>query len=260
MNSASHVRHLMAYVDAAASLAEFSEMHGLRAPKLKTVMACAGNVTAEARTVLQRVFGAEVFDKYGSRECADIACECAQHSGLHINSPHVFVEIVDDHGSPCPPGVTGRLLVTMLRNRGFPMIRYEIGDLGSWTEPGPCACGLPFPRLAALEGRADDRLVAADGTLLSSVFVRHFVGVSLNREAIKEWQFEQRGPREFVFRFVPLATTLLGDTLAALRQRFEAVLGAQARIEMDRVERIPRSPSGKQRWVINSYRELSRGR
>jgi len=253
MRSRPEVHHLMAYIDSAVSLAEYVEAAGVPAPQLRTIMACAGNVTDEMRALLSRVFRAEVFDKYGSRECADIACECARHTGLHVYSPSVLVEVVDEHGNPCAPEVTGRLLVTMLRNRAFPMIRYEIGDLGSWASPGPCPCGLPFPRLATLEGRADDRLLAPDGTLLAPMFVRHFVGVSLNRDLIKEWQFEQRGLRQFVFRYVPLVTAPLHDHLEQVARSFRSVLGSDARIELDCVDTIPLSRSGKRRWVLNSY-------
>ncbi len=245
------VRHMMAYVDAAASLATFIEDRGLPRPKLKTIMACAGTVTREWREMLERVFQAEVFDKYGSRECADMACECPAHSGLHVYSPNVFIEITDQAGKPCPPGQPGRILVTLLNNLSFPMIRYQIGDLGIWAEPGPCACGLCFPRLQSIQGREDDMLVTAEGTLLASVFVRHFVGVSLNRQLIREWQFEQVSPEEFIFRYVPLNREGLEKNLDELRESFKKALGAAATVQTSEVAEIPPSPTGKTMWIIN---------
>lgn len=245
------VRHMMAYVDAAAGLARFVEDRNLPRPKLATLMACAGTVTAEWRMLLQRVFQADVFDKYGSRECADIACECPQHTGLHLYSPSVFVEVVDENGRPCPPGETGRLLITLLNNLSFPMIRYEIGDLGVWAEPTPCSCGLPFPRLASLQGRKDDMLITQDGTLLSSVFVRHFVGVSLNRQLIQEWQLEQTARDAFVFRYIPVKSDGLAENLAALQASFRKAFGVAAHLEFQSVQEIPPSPTGKTRWIIN---------
>ncbi len=247
------IRHLMTYVDAAASLATFLEDRRLEAPQLKTIMACAGTVTPEWRRLLEKVFRAEVLDKYGSRECADIACECSAHTGLHIYSPNVFVEVVDDNGSACPPGTTGRVLVTLLNNHSFPMIRYAIGDLAvAADEPVPCPCGLPFPRLASIQGRADDMLITESGTLLSSVFVRHFVGVSLNRELIREWQLEQSGPQEFVFRYVPQRREQLAENLKELGDSLLKALGQSCRVTFDEVTEIPPSATGKVRWIINS--------
>ncbi len=248
------IRHLMAYVDASVSLAKFIEDRNLIPPRLKTIMACAGTVTPEWREILQRTFQAEVFDKYGSRECSDIACECSAHAGLHVFSPSVYVEVVDESGQPCPPGQTGRLLITLLHNQTFPMIRYQIGDLGVWAEAGACPCGLPFPRLQSLQGREDDMLTTEDGTLLSSVFIRHFVGVSLNRQLIREWQFEQTGAKAFVFRYVPRKTDGLEENLRQLQAGFRTALGASAAIQLQQVSDIPPSPTGKTLWILNRWR------
>ena len=243
------IEHLMAYVDAAVSLARFVEDRGLPQPHFKTIMGCAGTVTAEWRDILQRVFHAEVFDKYGSRECADIACECDQHAGLHVYSPVVYVEVVDGAGNECVPGKPGRLLVTLLNNPSFPMIRYQIGDMGVWAEPGVCPCGLAFPRLQSLQGREDEMLTTEDGTLLSSVFIRHIVGVSLNQQLIRQWQFEQTASGEFTFRYVAQSAGGLEENLRKLEASFRTALGPTSRIQMEAVSEIAPSPSGKFVWV-----------
>jgi phenylacetate-CoA ligase len=142
-----------------------------------------------------------------------------------------------------------------LNNPSFPLIRYEIGDLGVWAADSPCPCGLPFPRLESLQGRQDDMLVTEDGTWQSSVFIRHFVGVSLNRQLIREWQMEQTGRTQFVFRYLPLKTDGLDDNLKKLKASFELVFGQSAQIEMQQAEEIPPTPTGKVRWIINSYRK-----
>jgi phenylacetate-CoA ligase len=249
------IHHLMSYVDAAASLAMFIQDHNLPRPKLKTIMACAGTVTPDYRRILEETFTAAVFDKYGSRDCCDLACECRHHTGLHIFSPNAFIEIVEDDDRDCPPGKPGRILVTLLNNLAFPMIRYEVGDLGVWSPNARCACGSPFPQIQSIQGRQDDMLSTADGTLQSSSFVRHFVGVSLNRQLIREWQMEQVGRTEFVFRYIPLKTAGLGENLEKLKASFQLVFGQSAQIEMHLVQEIPPTSTGKIRWIINSYHE-----
>ena len=248
------IRHLMAYVDAAAGLAYYLRDRDLAPPRFETIMACAGTVTAEYRSLLEDVFGAEVIDKYGSRECCDLACECRHHNGLHIFSPNAFLETVDDQGAPTPPGVPGRLLVTLLNNRAFPLIRYEIGDLATPAPADRCPCGSPFPRIHQLCGRQDDLLTTQDGTAVTSVFVRHFVGVSLNRQLIREWQLEQRSRRELVFRYVPLQTEGLANNLEALRQSFASVFGTSSTFHFEKVDAIPPTPSGKTRWIVSRLR------
>ncbi|MFZ4696246.1 MAG: hypothetical protein ACOYMV_14090 [Verrucomicrobiia bacterium] len=83
------------------------------------------------------------------------------------------------------------------------------------------------------------------------MFVRHFVGVSLNRQIIREWQLEQTGRHEFIFRFVSTQKEGLENNLARIRESFLLTLGISASIEMRHVPEIPPSASGKQRWIIN---------
>jgi len=110
---------------------------------------------------------------------------------------------------------------------------------------------MAFPRLARIDGRTDDMLTTEAGTRVSSVFVRYFVGVSLNHQLIREWQFEQTAPGRFVFRYIPMAEVGLAENLEAIAASFRAVLGASADIRCERVAEIPSSASGKVRWIIN---------
>jgi hypothetical protein len=94
-------------------------------------------------------------------------------------------------------------------------------------------------------------LLTEDGTLLPSVFIRHFVGVSLNRQLIREWQFEQTAPKEFVFRYVALNREGLEKNLEELRASFSKALGAASNVQMVEVPEILPSPTGKTLWIIN---------
>ena len=245
-------RHVMAYVDAIDQVARFAESHG-GAPQLESIMACAGTVTDDTRDRLVRVFGARVHNKYGSRECTDMACACA-HGGLHVYTPHAVLEIVDDTGAPCPPGVTGRVLVTLPGNATFPLIRYEIGDVAAWAEAGPCPCGRPFPRLLHIEGRSVEFLRAADGAYVSPVYIRHLIGVVHNPGALRRFQLTQHDALRFTLLVEPdpaAAPGALADARALIERDLRAVLGATAQIEWRAVERIPDSASGKFLYTRN---------
>jgi phenylacetate-CoA ligase len=174
-----------------------------------------------------------------------------------VYSPNVFLEIVDDANASCPPGQTGHILVTLLNNPGFPLVRYRIGDLGRWAPPAACPCGLSWPRIQDLQGRADDMLITEEGAPLSSTFIRHTVGVSLNRELIREWQVDQVGPRTVVFRYRPMSADGLAANLEELANRFRLVLGGTVEIRPEQVDDIPVSASGKVRWIVNSWKSSS---
>jgi phenylacetate-CoA ligase len=249
--SESDIRSLMAYVDAAYELARFIERRGVKVRPLESIMACAGAVTDDIRATLSRVFGARIHNKYGSRECADMACECAQ-GGFHIFATGVHLEVVDDAGAPVPAGVTGRILVTLLHNFRFPIIRYEIGDLGALADRR-CACGSPFPLLDRVEGRLSERLSTATGGYLSPVYIRHLIGVVHNPGTIERFQFVQESAGRYALALQMDAGVSEAES-DALRRKIEvdllAVLGAGAALAITRADRIAESESGKFRYIV----------
>ena len=245
-------RHVMAYIDAIEQVARFAESAG-GAPPLESIMACAGTVTGGTRDLLLRVFGGRVHNKYGSRECTDMACEC-ERGGLHVYVPHVWLEIVDDLGRACPPGAPGRVLVTLLGNRGFPLIRYDIGDMATWAEAVACPCGRPFPLLKSIEGRRLEFLRATDGAYVSPVYIRHLIGVVHNPGAIRRFQLVQHTRDRFTLHVEAAGgDAVLAGARARIERDLAAVLGAAAQIEWRAVDRIPESASGKFLYVRNEW-------
>ncbi len=252
--SESRIDHLMAYVDAAYQLARFQEKIRKPMRPLKTIMACAGTLTDEARTKLGRVFGARVHNKYGSRECADMACECAE-GGFHIYATGVHLEIVDDAGQPVPVGTTGRILVTLLQNRRFPLIRYEIGDIGALSSAA-CKCGSPLPLLERVEGRISEIITAANGAYVSPVFIRHVIGVTHNHGSIERFQFVQTGAATYTLAMqmdAALSAGKFAEMVVPLRGDLEMVLGNGAQLAIERVADIPLGESGKFQYVRNLH-------
>lgn len=248
----SKVNHLMAYVDCAVQLARFAQSRARSVRPVHSIMACAGTVTRDARDTLRRVFGARVHNKYGSRDCAEMACECS-YGGLHIYSNAVAVEVVDDNGKPLPPRSTGRLLITLLDNPEFPLIRYEIGDVGS-LDSTLCRCGRPFPLLHAVEGRIDEHFITAGGSYLSPVSVRHLIGVVHNPGLIRRYQLVQETPYDYQLLLEPEADSSpgrLSEVSILLRRDLLALLGRESRLGIQLVESIPESPSGKFRYLLS---------
>jgi putative adenylate-forming enzyme len=124
--------------------------------------------TAEMEERIVAAWGQKPFDGYASTETGMLAADCERHSGLHLFSDLVHLEVVDDMGRPVPAGEPGsRVLVTNLINRTQPLIRFELSDLVT-LGTRPCPCGRPHPLIEAVDGRSDDMLdlpAAAGGTV-----------------------------------------------------------------------------------------------
>lgn len=239
--------HVMAYVDAAHLLAARALERGDASVRLRSVMACAGTLTSEARNAMSEAFGARIHNKYGSRECTDMACEC-EMGGMHVYAHHVNLEVVDDAGNQLPPGRPGRILVTLVGNQSFPLIRYDIGDIGSLSS-GDCACGRPFPRFGAIEGRAMERVTASDGSHVSPIYFRHLIGVVHNPDRLwRRFQFTQLGDADYELLLDPSTDAPsfeIDRSIACLRRDLHTVLGAEASLNIQATRQLHSEPSGK---------------
>jgi phenylacetate-CoA ligase len=246
------VHHMMAYVDAAEALARYSRRRNRAVRPLRSIMACAGTVTDDARNLLREVFEARIHNKYGSRDCADMACECPE-GGVHIYSQQVVLEVIDNAGNPVPPGETGQLLVTLLGNRSFPLIRYDIGDRGALSVE-MCRCGRPFPLLARVEGREVEFLYNSSGGYVTPAYVIHLIGVVHNQGVIRRFQLVQESMihcRLLIEEEAEASPAALRKSLSDIERDLKLVFGAECRFDIERVDRIPETASGKFLYTIN---------
>lgn len=225
-------------------LARIFEVRGERLPSLRRIFSGSEVLEDSQRERLRRVFGVEVSDNYGSTE-AFLAWECPLGS-YHVNAEHVIVEIVAGDGRPVAPGKLGRVLVTTLRNRLMPLIRYEIGDYAVASE-GACRCGRTLPRIGAIAGREINLFTDTDGRRFTPW---PLFKPLLEREWIKQDQIVQRGIGRFVVRYVGDRTFSREDE-EEIHCHFETILHSPAAIEFERLEQIPRAPSGKFMMAMN---------
>lgn len=249
---ASGLRHAMAYVDAMEQLALFAERRGLASPRLDSIMACAGTVTADTRAHLGRVFGARVHNQYGSRDCTGMACEC-ERGGHHIYTNQLLLEVVDDAGRPVAHGTSGRILVTLLFNDSFPLIRYEIGDVGALRSEA-CPCGRPFPLLDRVEGRKLEMLSTTNGGYVSPVYLRHLIGVVHNPGLIRRFQMIQETPTEYRLRVecdTAAGASAFDHAMELILRDLKTVLGPSSNVHVERASNLEETPTGKFLYTIN---------
>jgi phenylacetate-CoA ligase len=205
-------------------------------------------VYAFQREEIRRYLGARVIEAYGCTEVGPVAAECPQGS-LHLLEANVHVEIFRD-GAAVPPGETGDIVATTLINRGMPLVRCRIGDIGR-ISPDPCGCGLPQPVLAELRGRAADLLVKADGTAVHGSVLGEALGRYVGKAPLghaRKILFQQVDRRTWR---VQIEATREDDPAALDAQVGELVrdtFGAECRAECELVANIPREASGKYRY------------
>jgi phenylacetate-CoA ligase len=145
---------------ATPSYAEYlMELADLRESSIRRVL-LAGEPMV--RAPLEEGWGARVTEAMGIGDVGpSLWGECEEQNGMHLGADgFVHPELIDpETGEPrgWADGGTGELVLTHLRQRAAPVLRFRTRDhVEVWASP--CACGRTTPRVRCL-GRTDDMLI-----------------------------------------------------------------------------------------------------
>jgi len=176
--------------------------------------------------------GAEIFLAYGAMETGRIAAECPAHEGLHVNADHILLEILCGD-RPAAPGETGVAIVTTLNQQGMPLIRYQLGDLCTWTGRA-CSCGCTFPLIHPPEGRSDDVLRFKGGAVHSPLRLRRCLK---SLAGIKRYRVIQENEGLVRVLIVPREEWEPGER-ASLTQELAALLPPGVGLQVEMVSQL----------------------
>ena len=154
--------YLYGFPSSLINLIKSMQESGQEITGIEQVQTAAENLAPWQRELIGETFGAKVVDRYSSEEFGYLAMQCPKYDHLHVISPSVYLEIINEQGQPCQIGEVGQVLVTGLHSFAMPLIRYAIGDMAAWGEPSDC--GINWPILDYIEGRVHDYRILPDGT------------------------------------------------------------------------------------------------
>lgn len=198
------------------------------------------------REAVEEQFGCGIHDDYGS-EGIETAAQCSPRSKFHITSESVICEIVDEQGNPLPAGKEGRLVVTSLGKFAMPFLRYDTQDIASKSDE-LCSCGRGLPLLESLKGRVVDMSYSPSGKMISVyAFTPLFAELP---EVVDGWQVVHEAPDHLVIKLVP-RTKLDKSTERHILTAAHKYAGDDMNIDLEYVDEIPLTPSGKRRFFIS---------
>ena len=239
------VKYLLGYASSLHSLAVALLDKGVEVPNVKVALSNAEALFDHQRELIEKAFGCPVRDTYGMAEIVVAGSECG-NGNMHLWPEVGVVEVFDpDEDQPVECGNSGRLICTGLINEEMPLIRYEVGDMGTLAPTEQtCECGRTLPILSKIEGRMDDVIITRDGRRvgrLDPVFKGDF--------PILEAQIIQESLDLLRVRFVTSSgfDDRNGKVLVA---RLQDRVG-DMKIVLEPVTNIPRSANGKFRAVIS---------
>jgi phenylacetate-CoA ligase len=218
---------------------------------LKAVICTAEMMYPHHRTALEQAFSCPVVDEYGSSENGVIAFQC-RLGRMHMMSDHLAIEFVDETGRPVAPGQRGRIVITDLWSYAMPLVRYDIGDVGTASEAS-CSCGITLPLMEIVEGRKEDFIRTQSGTLVHAAYLCY----TLKDDAVREFKMYQKTRDALVVQIVK-SPRFTEESERALEARLRTALGDRIAISFEYLESIPREASGKLRYFVSEIEDAGR--
>ncbi len=249
-------RLLLAYAQSIFELARFALAEGREVRGIGAIMTSATTLDPHMRRTIEAAFGVKVYNRYGSREVADVACDYGDGNGLVICAPTHYVEVVRPDGSAAAPGETGEILVTPLIGSAMPLLRYRIGDVATMPDAhhaSHATLAPAWPRFAEVTGRVTDIFYTARG---AKVYGGYFTQLLYSQDWIKQFQVVQEEYRRIRVNVVPTDTDVTQDAVRARLEGFIAgarrVMGDDCVVDTAVVDEIAPGPTGKHRYTISS--------
>lgn len=162
-------------------LIEYAHQHNidLNAFSVKKII-CIGERIREIDFSPNRVgqyilqhWNVQLFSTYASTEMATAFTECAAGRGGHQLNELIYTEVVDEDGHAVPDGTPGELVITTLKTKGMPLVRFKTGDI-VFQETNVCACGRTSKRLSPVIGRKG-QMIKYKGTTLFPASIQHIL-------------------------------------------------------------------------------------
>lgn len=250
---------ILAYVESIYEMARLMERESITVHSPQAIMTSAGTLYPEMRTAIEKAFVAPVFSRYGSREVGDIACECAEHLGLHVFAPTHYVELIGPDGKSVEPGELGEVVVTSLTNYAMPLIRYRIGDMASWAAE-PCRCGRGLPLLATVNGRTNSlirtRNRTFDSVAISTLFYFKDSAALEVFASFSKFRFIQKSVSLMEVLIVVVDPDSWASEREMLHQKLVRAFGPEVEIRIREVDEIAPSASGKYSYIVSELENV----
>lgn len=213
---------------------------------IKAINTTGNILTCESRRLIEERFCCPVFDSY-SCEGGALFYEGPTRENYLGSAETAITEVLRTDGSAAAPGETGMHVTTDLWNYAMPFIRYNTQDLVKVSEKRS-SCGRHLPSLDSISGRDNDILVTPSGNLLIvHLFTIYFEYFS----SIRQFQVEQTGTHEFIFRLV-VDESFTSGTRSMVEEYWKKFIGDGTRIIIEIHDEIPLLHSGKRRFLIRN--------
>ena len=238
---------LMGYSSTFDIFRSYFERNGFSKAEGSNIYGIIGGSTIlydETRHAMESAFKCQCVSRYANEENGFLGQDDEINNTFITNRADYYIEILEiESDKRAQDGEVGRIVVTDLKNKSMPLIRYDTGDIGAWktivTRYGKRAA------LGSFSGRKVDIIFDAENKIVSP----HSISTSMWKwKQIEQYQFAQIGHGKYEIRIVLKDESLNKDELI---KDLKNVVGINAEICVRLVNNIMVLNSGKRRYIVN---------
>ena len=242
-------------------LAKDCMKNGLKPPKPRIIFGSGELIDKASIEFIEETFSAPYFDQFGCSEIDRSAWQCTERRWYHMDVDSVITQFVDTEGEEVAPGETGEIVYTSLFNFAFPIIRYNVKDIGVPIGE-KCPCGIQLPMMKLVEGRSNSYLVFPGEKIVSPIRFIELLGAFSLVQEIEQYRIIQEKIDQVLIIVKKTAESvdeskIRNILLGNLKQSFPELMSAEERESIFRVEfvdEIEYTPRGKLSVVSSKVR------
>lgn len=227
-------------------VAEELERRGIQMPPSKLLVAGGEVIDAQTRQQCRRVFGTDITETYGTVEMGVMAYQQRDQNGLSLIEDCTLFEFLDEQGNPAKPGQLARIVVTDLHGGLMPFIRYDQGDLATYSLKQN-AHGETVRVIHRIIGRQDDIAHLPNGRFLTYLDFYEIMDIY---PGVERFRIRHQAPDRFLIELV-VSPDYYSTIQRPLLTKLQALSPLPLRFEIRLVERIDPDPSGKMRMLVS---------
>lgn len=253
VNDINHLRieWIQGYCSLIETVADYIIKTGHESRPLKTVWCTSAPLKLPVRKKMERAFHCQIMDQYGCNEMWNIALQKRGEPYLTVCSDYVHIDTVNADNRQTAINEDGEILITDLNCKAFPLIRYRLGDRGSFAMSADVSSD-GYPKLNFVNGRTSDNIVLKNGDLIDGVYLTAICDDY--PDIIDAYQVCQANDYSITLKLVlKNSNSFSKKNIEEILLKLNAVIGGETICKVETLSHIP-DIKGKKRYIISEVK------
>lgn len=242
------IEWLQGYCSTLETVADYIINNDIVIDTVKMVWCTSSPLTSLIRAKLEQAFRCKIMDQYGCNEMWNIAIQRKDEPYLTVCNDYVHVDTVREDCSQTEINEIGDILITDLNSLAYPLIKYRLGDKGSFALSATESKD-GYPKLNFVKGRISDTFIFPDGTKVDGVYLTAICDCC--PDIVSSYQVYQKADYSIVLRLV--LKKGVNQTAPEVNDVFQSLIKTikgKVACELEIMDRIP-TYNGKKRYIIS---------